>query len=252
VHDKLYVAYDATGRRLRFEVAADERITVTEDPAGVQDPRALEQALRSHLDATRREAPPQASLGELVWIAGSKDLERLRQGSKRSRRRAAWRLGESTDVRAVPSLIDVLDDEDSKLVEAAASALGTLGDRRAVEPLAHLLESRDEWVRLTAATALAEIGDARGEPILVAAMASVDADQPLTAAGALVQLGEGGEAALLRALEDPEQPAHVREAIVKALAGSSSQRARAALEAALEDKNRFVRRAARRALSGSG
>jgi HEAT repeat protein len=186
-----------------------------------------------------------------VWIAGSKDLERLRQGSKRSRRKAARRLGESTDVRAVPSLIDVLDDEDPKLVEAAAAALGTLGDRRAVEPLARLLESRGEWVRLTAATALAEIGDARGEPILVAAMASVDADQPLTAAGALAQLGERGEAALLRELEDSQQGAYVREAIVNALAESSSRRAREALEAATEDKNRFVRRAARRALRGS-
>jgi HEAT repeat protein len=118
--------------------------------------------------------------------------------------------------------------------------------------LAGLLDSQDEWVRLEAAVALAMLGDARGVPMLEAALSSWDTDRALMAAGALAELREQGEPVLLRALDDPAQPPPMREAIIGALAEIPTAGAYAAVERALNDRNRFVRRQAKRSLRRRG
>jgi hypothetical protein len=72
VRDGLFVAYDATGRRLRLEVEGRLGVRVTQDPAGVRDPQPLERALRHYLQACGVHASAEASLADLVQVAVDK------------------------------------------------------------------------------------------------------------------------------------------------------------------------------------
>ncbi|OYR55638.1 HEAT repeat domain-containing protein [Halorubrum halodurans] len=71
----------------------------------------------------------------------------------RVRLRACHACGTFGDSRAVPGLIDRLDD-DPRVRRAAANALGAVGTDRALEPLIDLLEDPDESLRRIAAGAL--------------------------------------------------------------------------------------------------
>ncbi len=83
---------------------------------------------------------------------------------------AARALGGLRDSRAVPTLLDLLSDNDPKIRQWTASALGRIGDPRAVEPLIAALADKDPAVRGWAAVALARFRDARiVEPLLKAA-----------------------------------------------------------------------------------
>src|SRR5688500_13777242 len=62
-------------------------------------------------------------------------LREINDDSPFIRQRAAWRLGEMRDQRAVPALIAALDDEDEGVGENAAAALGLIGDKTAVPAL---------------------------------------------------------------------------------------------------------------------
>ncbi|MEE9233992.1 MAG: HEAT repeat domain-containing protein [Candidatus Acidoferrales bacterium] len=81
---------------------------------------------------------------------------------------AATALGQIGDPRAVEPLVEVLQDEPSKVRRAAAQALGTLGAVRALEPLLAALEDESPDVRREAAKALGHIGDPRAVERLVA------------------------------------------------------------------------------------
>jgi HEAT repeat protein len=80
---------------------------------------------------------------------------------------AAIELGRAKDPRAVPALIDLLDECDnvSGAGQYAAWALGEIGDRRAVEPL--LAAVRKRYLSSAAITALVKLRDERAlEPII--------------------------------------------------------------------------------------
>ncbi len=84
------------------------------------------------------------------------------------RRRAVSILGRIGDKRAVPLLIDIMEDENvpNEMIKArAAEALGNIGDRRALEPLAETAEALAAlgyghlWSK--AVLALGKLGDTR-------------------------------------------------------------------------------------------
>ena len=85
-----------------------------------------------------------------------------------TQKRAAEKLGELGDKRAVEPLIDALNDmgekfRDAGAARAAAEALGKIGDKRAVEPLIKVMAKDGEEFNLrnAAARALGKIGDKR-------------------------------------------------------------------------------------------
>ncbi|SMO36485.1 HEAT repeat domain-containing protein [Halorubrum cibi] len=71
----------------------------------------------------------------------------------RVRLRACHACGTFADPRAIPGLIERLDDE-PRVRRAAANALGAVGTDRALDPLIDLLEDPDESLRRIAAGAL--------------------------------------------------------------------------------------------------
>jgi HEAT repeat protein len=73
------------------------------------------------------------------------------------RMHAAEALGNLADVRAVPLLVDALDD-DPNVVRAVANALGALKDEAAVPALTRQLGHEREWVRDSVTQALLKIG----------------------------------------------------------------------------------------------
>jgi len=72
VREGRYVAYDATGRRLRLGTEGRWGVAVAEDAGDVRDPDVLAGALRSYLAACRLTAPTDATLGELLRLAVDK------------------------------------------------------------------------------------------------------------------------------------------------------------------------------------
>lgn len=76
---------------------------------------------------------------------------------------ALGRLGDSS---AVPALIASLDDPDPVVRAAAIAAIGTIKDRDAVYPLIHCLHDKEIHVRIGAAEVLGKLGDKRAvEPL---------------------------------------------------------------------------------------
>jgi HEAT repeat protein len=86
-------------------------------------------------------------------------LARLRSNHDNSRRDGAKTLGQLGDARAVPALVDRLqNDNDKDVRQAAAWALGEIGDPRAASSLEYA--SRSDWrqdVRTEAAHAIARL-----------------------------------------------------------------------------------------------
>jgi HEAT repeat protein len=127
------------------------------------------------------------------------------------RRRAAEEAGRSTvaDVTVLP----LLDDADPTVVEAAAWACG---ERRPVEPgtvdalSALTVDHDDPLCREAAVAALGALGDAAGLPAILAATT----DKPAVRRRAVIALapfeGDEVDAALQRALEDRDR--QVRQA----------------------------------------
>ena len=93
-----------------------------------------------------------------LWEQNAREL---RGGSATARAGAAEELGRSGRAEAVRLLVELLEDEasDPLLAAAAARGLGMSGDRTAVEPLEAALFGRPASVSEAAAWALGRIGD---------------------------------------------------------------------------------------------
>jgi len=72
----------------------------------------------------------------MIWWT----LHRLKSRSREARIAAARKLGESRDKRAVPALLRALEDDDSAVRIAVASALAMIPHPAAAEPLASAIE----------------------------------------------------------------------------------------------------------------
>jgi HEAT repeat protein len=88
------------------------------------------------------------------------------------RARAAKKLGELEDERAVDSLTTILNDDNDAVRREAVTALGRIGDVRAIEPLSRILGNNDEdWdLQAMAVTSLGEIGGQEAVEPLIAAL----------------------------------------------------------------------------------
>ena len=116
--------------------------------------------------------------------------------------------------KAVPVLLELLKDADSKVRALAARSLGLLKEPTAVTPLRYALRSasRDEveWI----IRALRDIGDLSAADDIARFLSSPELDLRWTAAEALATLGDIRAAEWLRQLSDePEIPISSRKRI---------------------------------------
>lgn len=97
-------------------------------------------------------------------------LRQIKSKNRETRYRAVEKLGNARKVKAVMTLVSLLQDSDYAIRNQAAEALGKIGDMRAVEPLIVALQDSDYSIREKSARALGKIGDARAIEPLVAAL----------------------------------------------------------------------------------
>ena len=141
---------------------------------------------------------------------------RLSRGDDDARLRAAWKLGNLRDARALDALAAALGDADFHVRQAAADALGNVGSARAAPALVAALQDRHPRVRQSAASALGNVQAPDAAPRLVPLLA--DADPHVRGAAAYAIGHTGGRAhvgALAGALDDADE--HVRMAAASAL-----------------------------------
>ena len=93
----------------------------------------------------------------------SKRIGELSDSDVEVRRRAARKLGEKGDVRAVQPLCLALRDEDIYVRKAAVFALGNLHHPDALQPLRETLKEKREGLRGEAAWAIGQIGKHHAE-----------------------------------------------------------------------------------------
>ena len=91
------------------------------------------------------------------WL--EKALTEFEVGSPLHQMLVAESLGRSGDKRAVPVLLNALDQDDLHLQQVIIEALGILGDLRAREPLLRFLNSSNRSLAIWSANALAQLGD---------------------------------------------------------------------------------------------
>ena len=210
-------------------------------------------------------------------------LEKLDDEDVLEKKKAIFKIGEKKIVKAVPTLISLLkNDEDSVVRNSAARAIGKIGDRehldQIVEALIEALNDSDYYVRVNACWGLGKIKDSRAIPHLIE---MVDPDQRVYTMGdeilettteeqASTKLKEEGmkfsdvivEAikslgkikdpkalpALIESLKD-ESDGTVRCAAALAMGQIKDKSAVPYLISALDDKYWYVRRDAAKALS---
>ncbi len=150
-------------------------------------------------------------MGFLKSLDTKRQITALTDRDLRARQRAAERLGDAKDVKAVKPLIAVLDDRESSVRRAAAAALGKIGDDRAIEPLVGRLTDGSPAVRETAAKALGDIdldwprakSARKGAHALIAALEGDALDVRRVAAMVLGKMGDGlAIGPLIRCLTD--------------------------------------------------
>ena len=119
---------------------------------------SAEEALRRY----RQVDDSAALMAKKAKAGGIKQGAWIRQLQARDwlkRKKAAQKLGDHGDRRAVGPLVDRLNDQNWPVQTAAAEALGKIGDPRAVESLVAALKSENQYLRRQAAVALGRIGD---------------------------------------------------------------------------------------------
>ncbi|MCI3922585.1 HEAT repeat domain-containing protein [Paenibacillus sp. TRM 82003] len=163
--------------------------------------RALALALRGE-EATSARA---ASYG--LSVAGAAALpallEALGDAGERTKRRAAFALGEQRAPAAAPALSALLAHSSAGVRRAAVDALGTLGAPEGVDALARALSDEDAQVRFMSGLALARLGPAAAAavPALRAALDDENRYVRAHAAEALRYIGtEEAKDALIREL----------------------------------------------------
>jgi HEAT repeat protein len=192
-----------------------------------------------------------SAVGPLVEILREK-RSFLRQLFSDTRGRAVRLLREMGDASAVEPLIEMLKDEGDFVGRAlAAELLGRIGDPRAIDPLAEALTksrgAKYAGVRKKAAEALGRIEDDRAREALSHALESEDMGVLTAVIGVLAERGGGSAANSLTQLLDHNYSA-VRLQAAQALGEIGEEKAVEALEPVTQDKDPFVRKAARDAI----
>lgn len=151
-------------------------------------------AFRAYINVENRSNPEQDNVSQWIEILEDKDQ------NEDDRSRAAHKLGESGDSRAVKPFLKIMEDtgesdqmreyatvnlgkvgskkhtnmliqllDEDPLRAGAAIALGDLGDKKAVEPLMDILanESQPEYMREHSVESLGKLGDERTVELLI-------------------------------------------------------------------------------------
>ena len=166
-----------------------------------------------------------------------------------------WALGEIKDKKAIRLIINILDDMNPGIPEAAATALGTIGDDDAIDPLVTALKRTGKMlpfgalgspypvdtlseVRKAAAIALGKQKVIRALPDLIE-LAATDSYLAPDILQSLVQFGEPAVEALLTAKDTAE---HGKQIIaLRGLGLMKNQKAIAPLLAKLDDHDSELR-----------
>jgi HEAT repeat protein len=181
---------------------------------------ALATLLKTEKESSIRSAAIQ-SLGEI----GGPDavatlistLAHCRDEEMEARTEIANACAEAGDLSVVPVLIKELDNDDQRVVAAAAEALGNLGSTTAVPKLINLATNGSKEVRAQAATALGQIGDSQALPVLLHMLKKERNPEARTKAAEALGIISNRNAvpALQDALADPED--QVRTEVVCSL-----------------------------------
>jgi HEAT repeat protein len=181
----------------------------------------------------------------------------LNSENQDGRSRAAIALGRTHDQGAIQPLVRALNDADTTVRRAAASALSELAAQEdvhaetAVEPLIGALQDADAQVRERAATALWRIRDIRAVEPLIKALQDSRPDVRAAAAGALGGIQDRRAVdPLIKALQDSTEEVRLRASI--ALGQIRDVRGVVPLIAVLKDGQADVRAAVATALGKCG
>ena len=134
------------------------------------------------------------------------DLEKVYQTSRsedpRVRRYLALTMGHLGDPRAIPALIEGLNDTESDNQIYDMWALGSIGDPSAVPDITKKLNAKDPAIRRTAAYVLGALRDTRAAHALTVALNDSSDDVRWNAAIALAQMNDASGAEILTRLLD--------------------------------------------------
>jgi HEAT repeat protein len=131
-----------------------------------------------------------------------KVYEGSREGDPRIRRYLALTMGHLGDTRAVPALIQGLDDSDSENQMNNLLALGSIGDKSATPSIVQRLRSTDPAVRKMAAFVLSAIKDPAAIHDLQVALNDTNDEVRWYAAIALAQVHDASGTDVLMKLTD--------------------------------------------------
>ncbi|MBM4319576.1 MAG: hypothetical protein FJ125_06375, partial [Deltaproteobacteria bacterium] len=165
---------------------------------------------------------------------------------------AARTLGTIGDLRALDSLLALLDHAHPRLRATAAAALGDLGDPRAAGALAALFDRSplEPEVRLAVVRSLPRLEAAVAAPVLARALSDADPQVRAAAAAALGESPVSQADLLIDALQSPD--AEVRRGAALELGRLGETKAIDPLIGVLVDISLAVRTAARQSLLALG
>jgi HEAT repeat protein len=134
------------------------------------------------------------------------DLIKVYQSSRsedpRVRRYLALTMGHLGDARAIPALVEGLNDTESDNQIYDMWALGSIGDPSAAPDITRKLEAKDPAIRRTAAYVLGALRDPRAAHALTVALNDSSDDVQWNAAIALAQINDASGADILTRLLD--------------------------------------------------
>lgn len=177
----------------------------------------------------------------------------LENDDSRMREAAAWALGARGSEEALEPLIERLSDGDARVRGVAVRALGRIGDDRAFEPVARLLRDPDPKVRELAAQALAGIPGPGRVEVLTRLLDDPDVEVRSVTVSTLGILEGPGTVEALTAVARHEPDPHTRRMAIDALGkrGEGAGGAVPALVRLLEEDPASIPHVAR-ALGGIG
>lgn len=213
--------------------------------------RVLEEiaALKDEDWALREEAA--TLLGEFADPRGVTPLVDVLQDEDRAVRDAATAALRKIGQAAVPTLISVLRHPNGNVQEAAVSILKDLADPRALDPLIGCLTSLNWVVRMHAARGLGVLGKERAVPSLVPLLVDRVKAVRVEATDALARIGRLALATLVAALRHHEWilRLHACEALGKI---GAAEAVGPLCQVMLNDRDAAVRQDAAKALGGIG
>lgn len=177
--------------------------------------------LRLHYRGARRkaaEAAPRTAAGAYSAAFAKGPYRNLFTGDFESRVEALAALRQSKDLSAVPALIELLKDRDSRIREETAYTLESLGDARAVDPLIAALRDLDGNVRLKIARALGVLKDPKAVDPLIPHLRDPDNIVRVFAAHALARIGDQRALAALESALQNTRHEEARQAMESAIA----------------------------------